>query len=109
MIAMILCMNHPASPIELFEDHFADFSDDCRYRLINVHSIPEPTEQQIKDLCLVLLQDLLHRMSSSLSHHGLPEPVDAAAFTNTEPRVIQEETSYDSTQLQATVDQVVTV
>lgn len=99
---MIVCNHDSVSAIELFNRHYDNLSDDIARRLQRLYDIADPTEAQIKDTCLIMLQDALFAMDSqrTLQSLGLPLPSDnppipLAAFNE----LNDEESRYDRHQL----------
>jgi hypothetical protein len=102
LFAMIVCNHDSVSAIELFDRHYNALSDDLSRRLQRLYDITEPTEVQIKDTGLIMLQDAIFAMDSrrTLQSLGLPLPSDnppipLAAFNE----LNDEENRYDRHQL----------
>jgi hypothetical protein len=102
LFAMIVCNHDSVSAMELFTRHYDALSDDIARRLQRLYDIAEPTEVQIKDTCLIMLQDAIFAMDSrrTLQSLGLPLPSDnppipLAAFNE----LNDDENRYDRHQL----------
>src|SRR6202453_2341635 len=68
LIATILLHCLPAEPAVLWNNHKVKICDDLRARLINHHHIPEPTDDQVFDYGLYLINRLLLQSAKDLTH-----------------------------------------
>ena len=99
LFAMILINNSPANPLALFNTHFSNLSDDCRYKLQHEFHILDPSDIQVTSLTLYYLAILLRRAGKSLSDYNLPLPIVDFEELNGVPRILSEEMNYDRDQL----------
>jgi PIF1-like helicase len=100
LFAMILINNSPANPLGLFNTHLLNLSGDCRYKLQHRFHIANPKEIQITSLALYYLQILLQRAGKSLTDYNLPLPVINFDELNGMSRILIEEMSYNTVELQ---------
>src|SRR5882724_8906297 len=61
LFASILCHNNPSQPAVLWDHHKAKLCDDLHHRLIHLNH-PDPTEDQIFDYGLYLIDGILRKM-----------------------------------------------
>lgn len=73
MMAIILTQSSPGNPTQLWEQHIQDLSNDCKRKIICLNPHTEPTEQQIENYALMLLQKILGTMEKPLLSVGLPQ------------------------------------
>ena len=74
LFAIILLNNSITDPAALYRRHAIDLADDCRYRLCRQYQIPNPSNDQIQNLCLQLIDLLLQQAGKSLASFHLPLP-----------------------------------
>ncbi|CAG8807973.1 14076_t:CDS:2, partial [Cetraspora pellucida] len=67
LFAVILIQYIPTYPERLWLNFRANICDDLYYRLHNEHAIPEPTEDQVYDYGLFLIDEILHNSNMSLA------------------------------------------
>ena len=48
LFVCILLHCHPASPSQLWTDHAQSLSDDCAHRLLTIHQISDPSQEQVR-------------------------------------------------------------
>lgn len=103
----IICNHHEANARQLFNTHFVPLSDDVRRILERMRPGLEPSEQDIRDYCLLELEKGIRRIDSNrgLADFDLPEP-SAGAQDRLRPgnALVNEERDYDMQQMRETVD-----
>jgi hypothetical protein len=106
LFCTIIC-NHPeADAAQLFENHFVPLSDDVRRTLARTHPRLDPSDQDIRDFCLLELAKAIRRIDSGrgLADFGLPQPTEGAA-ERLQPgnNLIGEERGYDAQRMREQV------
>ncbi|PWA43182.1 hypothetical protein CTI12_AA538170 [Artemisia annua] len=97
--------NHNSKPLQLWEENWEVLSEDILHNKRKIFNYPELelTEEQIKNYCLIEIQQLLNRNGRSLADFpDLPRP-DPSLLTNLDNRLIREALDFDA-KLSATVD-----
>ncbi|KIL69114.1 hypothetical protein M378DRAFT_70216, partial [Amanita muscaria Koide BX008] len=104
---MILLHCNPTDPGLLWERTKQDLCDDLRHRLINHLNLANPTEDDIYDYGLYLIDKELRRNGRGLdSIVGMPQPVNNWAQQELQGnQLIHEQLDYDQQMLQQVVDQ----
>ena len=95
----ILLYCRPANPLQFWETHKVALCTDLMQR----DKASTPTEAIINEV-LLSLQDSLERQGLDVHEDfGLPKPPPMSSLQNTTPRIIEEETNYDTSYLQGKV------
>jgi hypothetical protein len=95
----ILLYCRPANPVQFWETHKVALCTDLMHR----NKVSNPTEAIINEV-LLSLQDSLERQGLDVyEDFGLPKPQPMTSLQNTTPKIIEEETNYDTSYLQAKV------
>ena len=93
LFAIILIFQHPLDPLDLWETYKDSLCDDLQRTLIRMN-YPNPTEEQVYDYGLYLLNEILIKSGKSLSDFNLPLSVlPWAAVANN--AMLQQELDYD--------------
>lgn len=93
LFAIILLECAPVNPLLLWNKHFQNFCDDCRYRLLE-KNIDNPSLEQISSFGLHDSQ-ILQRSGKTLGDFGLPSPTHSFEDQHSNiQRIIVEERSY---------------
>ena len=66
LFAVILLHCNPTEPAVLWDHHKPKICDDLRHRLITTNQIPDPTEDQVYDYGLYLIDQILHQSGKDL-------------------------------------------
>ena len=95
MTILIFC--DVSRPLKLWEENWEFLSEDIQHKKRKIFNYPELelTEEQLKNYCLVEIQELLNKHGRSLSDfQDLPLP-DPRLLTNLDNRLIREALDYD--------------
>lgn len=106
LFAHILLHCQPAEPSVLWAQHKDKICDDLQHRLITKHNIAEPTNDQIYDYGLYLLDQILLKFGKHLSDYN-PMPISEFQWDDHlwDNFLMQEQMDYDAFDLLIQVDQ----
>jgi len=93
LFASILCHNNPSQPAVLWDHHKAKLCDDLHHRLIHLNH-PDPTEDQIFDYGLYLIDGILRKMGKRLQDFP-PIPLPQHHWQILGNFLLQDELDYD--------------
>jgi len=93
LFASILCHNNPSQPAVLWDHHKAKLCDDLHHRLILLNH-PDPTEDQIYDYGLYLIDCILSKMGKRLQNFP-PIPLPQHHWQILGNLLLQNELDYD--------------
>ena len=96
----ILIFCDVSRPLKLWEENWKFLSEDILHKKRKIFNYPdlELAEEQLKNYCLIEIQELLNRNGRSLSDfQDLPVP-DPKLLTNMDNRLIREALNYDMKQ-----------
>lgn len=99
LFATILMFCAPTEPNQLWTEFRQHICDDLRPRVISL-GLQNPSEDDIFDYGLFLLQQILAQSGYSLNHFSMPSPRNDWS-DRTENRFVAEQLQYDRTQEQA--------
>ena len=108
LFVTILLFCDISKPLKLWEESWEALSEDILHNKRKVFKYPELelTEEQIKNYCLVEIQQLLNRNGRSLKDFpDLPQP-NPSLLTNLDNRLIREALDFDSKQSKIEHDQL---
>ena len=95
LFATILIFCHPTNPASLWNDFRHHICDDLRHRLITVFERQNPTDHDVYDYGLFLLDTILHQSGTSLQGFP-PMPIPTGDWgIQAENRMIAEQLNYD--------------
>ncbi|CAG8714005.1 13024_t:CDS:2, partial [Acaulospora morrowiae] len=107
LFAVILIHCTPTQPQDLWLRFRVNLCDDLLYRLSNEHAIREPTESQIFDFGLFLLDNILHDFNQHLGMFS-SMPLWEHNWDNYQRnRFISEHLNWDQNELRNTVDNLI--
>src|SRR5882724_5204436 len=104
--ASILCHNNPSQPAVLWDHHKAKLCDDLHHRLIHLNH-PDPTEDQIFDYGLYLIDGILRKMGKQLQDFP-PIPLPQHHWQILGNFLLQDELDYDIYDLTLDVEECYT-
>jgi hypothetical protein len=92
----ILLHCQPATPAVLWQNYREKICDDLQHRLITHHQIPDPTDDQVYDYGLYLLNHILLKSGKCLSDFD-PMPLPEAEWHDHlwDNHLLQEQSDYD--------------
>ena len=105
----ILFFSMPSNPVDLFERHFLEWTDDFKFDAASKEIILD--DQQLRTLVLIDLKKRMQSRERNLSSFRLPEPtqseLDAVDFTDqiSIDALVQEEMNFDTAELIKLVDE----
>ena len=108
LFVTILLFCDVSKPLKLWEETWEVLSDDILHNKRKVFNYPELelTEEQIKNYCLIEIQQLLNRNGRSLKDFpDLPQP-NQKLLTNLDNRLIREALDFDSKESKIEHDQL---
>nr|XP_043618055.1 uncharacterized protein LOC122589793 [Erigeron canadensis] len=100
LFVTILMFCDVRSPLEIWNENWETLSEDILYRLRRQFKFPNLhlSDEQIKNYCLVEIQEILQRNGKSLDDFSdIPKP-DETLLTAMDNRLIREELSYNQSQ-----------
>ncbi|MBW0467309.1 hypothetical protein O181_007024 [Austropuccinia psidii MF-1] len=71
MFVLILVRNPPSNPMKLLQDNFEILSDDCKHKLQVGQIIKNPSEADITDYLMFLLQKELSSHNTNFTQAGI--------------------------------------
>jgi hypothetical protein len=88
---------HPTEPAVLWNHHKVNICDDLRARLIAHHNILDPTEAQVYNLGLYLIEQILIQGGCNLGHYPpMPHPEkDWTIIVHSNNQLLHEQLDYD--------------
>ncbi|XP_071718873.1 uncharacterized protein [Rutidosis leptorrhynchoides] len=101
LFVTILLFCNVTKPLTLWELNWEALAEDILYKKCKLYNFPDLilSESQLKNYCLLEIQDILNKHGKSLSDFpDLPQP-DPALLTQLDNRLIREELNYNLTEL----------
>lgn len=81
LFATIICNHDSANALALYNRHFASLSDDILRALQRDYGIPDPTPEQIQDVCLAFLQKVIKSIDARRDLQSFDLPIPSANAT----------------------------
>jgi hypothetical protein len=107
LFVTIICNHGDFDALRLFNNHFPALSDDLPRMIPRDYGIENPSEEQIRDVCLSLLEAIIRVMDNNkrLQSFGLPLPTVNATLPLADINILNEERRrYDADQLRQQLD-----
>ena len=100
LFAVLLLHCHPTEPAVLWDHHKVNLCDDLRHKLIALHNIPDPTDDQVYDHGLYLIDQILCQSGKDLSMFPpMPTPQENWVLQDNDNQLLQEQLQYDEEDL----------